>query len=441
VLTLFAVGLLCKPMLVTLPFVLLLLDYWPLGRLTSRSRAVRAVIEKLPLLALAAASAIVTFFAQRAGGTLISVEKVPLADRFARAAMLYASYLGKSVWPANLAAIYPDAAIQSAAPVVGAVVLLAAITFAVLWAARRGLGFAAVGWFWFLGMMVPTIGLVQAGLQVMADRFVYLPQIGLSIAVVWWAGEFAQRSARGRRTAAALAVAVLASLTVCAWRQASVWRDGEALWVQTLACTERNAPAQNNLGTYLTKHGKPGEAIDHFLEALKVNPRYAVVHANLAKLLAMNGKIDDAILHCNTAIAIDSHCALAYGSLGYALVCRGQVKEAIPRLEKAIELKPDYAEALNNLAWLRSTNPDAAIRDGGESLRLALCAEELTPELADAQDTLAAAYAETGQFDKAVEAARKGVELAEKASNRASAEGIKSRLKLYGAGRPYRDAK
>ena len=416
-------GLLAKPMLVTWPLLFLLLDYWPLKRWPSggegcsdgvhggRSKPDGAphrqlIVEKLPLLLLVTASAVVTFLAKRSSGTLASLEKAPLAARVARATVLYAAYLGKTVWPARLAAVYPDAPIRSAGPVVGAVTLLAVVTAVALLAARRGHRWAAVGWLWFLGTLVPTIGLVQAGLQVMADRFVYLPQIGLCVAAAWYAAELAGRSASGRRIGATMAAAILASLAACAWRQASVWHDSETLWNHTLTCTERNVAA----------------------------------HYNLGMALAERGKLDEAVVQYRQALVLKANMFEAHGKLGYALTCRGRVKEAIPHLEKAVELKADYAEALNNLAWLRSTSPDATVRNGDEAVRLALRAAELTPNRADALDTLAAAYAETRQFGKAVDAARKAVAQAEKANDRASAESIGFRLKLYEAEKPYRES-
>ncbi len=174
---------------------------------------------------------------------------------------------------------------------------------------------------------------------------------------------------------------------------------------------------------------------------LALDPEYAAANANLAKLLASRGKFDEAIERCRTALEIDPQCAEAYGSLGYALCCRGRGKEAIPYLEKAVAIRPDDAETLNNLAWLRSTSADPTVRDGGEAVRHALRTAELTPDRADALDTLAAAYAETGEFGKAAETARKAADLAAKVGDHAAADGIKSRLRLYEAGRPYREAK
>jgi tetratricopeptide (TPR) repeat protein len=343
----------------------------------------------------------------------------------------------------------------------------------------------------------------------MADRFVYLPQIGLCVVVVWCAAEATRINNWGRPNATAAAALVLAALTACAWRQTTFWRDSESLWDHTLACTDRNVAAHHNLGMALAKRGKFDDAIVQYREALllksdmfeahnnlgyalsrtgklddsiaeyekaldieqknagvhynlaralaergkidaaveqynaalNLKPDYAQAHASLAKLLVVRGQLIDAIAHCETALKNDPECAEACGNYGYALVSFGRAKEAVRQLEKAVSLDPDYAEALNNLAWVRSTNPDETVRDGAEAVRLALRAAKLTPNRPDAFDTLAAAYAENRQFDKAVATARQGLEQARKDNDRASIEGIESRLKLYESGKPYREAR
>ena len=205
---LFALGLMAKPMLVTLPFVLLLLDYWPLGRIF----CVRLVVEKIPLFVLAAASAAVTFLAQRSGGTVVSLASVPISARLARAALLYVTYLGKTLWPLNLAAAYPAAPMERAWAALGAGALLAMLTAGALWGAWCGQRWLAAGWFWYLGTLLPTIGLIQVGMQVMADRFLYLPQIGICVAVAWGAG--LAGSWRYRRWVLAAAAALVVTVSI-----------------------------------------------------------------------------------------------------------------------------------------------------------------------------------------------------------------------------------
>ncbi len=230
-----ALGLMAKPILVTWPLVFLLLDYWPLGRVDGgrwtvdgkepnqsttvhrppSTSLLRLVVEKVPLLLLVAASATVTFLAQRSGGTVVSVESVPISERIARTAVLYVAYLGKTLWPSNLAVVYPVVPMESYWPALGAGILLGLLTAGAVWGAWRGQRWLAVGWFWYLGTLVPTIGLVQVGAQVMADRFLYLPQIGLCVALLWGAGHVAGLRPDHRWPLATVAGLVVAGLMVC----------------------------------------------------------------------------------------------------------------------------------------------------------------------------------------------------------------------------------
>ena len=322
-----ALGLMAKPMLVTWPFLFLLLDYWPLGRWqgagehggkgegeirrggeweSGRGRNpplspspylpippsplpftdplrrcpdrplstsfLRLVVEKIPLLLLVAASAAVTFLAQQSGGSVISLESVPISQRISRAAVLYVDYLGKTLWPANLAAMYPIVPMETHWPALGAGILLALPTAGALWGAWRGQRWLAVGWFWYLGTLAPTIGLVQVGSYVMADRFLYLPQIGLCVALVWGAAQMAGSWPLRHWPLAAVSALVVAGLMGTAWPQTSHWRNGETLWTHTLACTAQNSVAHNNLGLALSGRGRVDEAIAHFRKALELKP-------------------------------------------------------------------------------------------------------------------------------------------------------------------------
>ena len=219
-----------KSMLVTLPVIFLLLDYWPL----KRPLRIGLLLEKWPFWLLVLASATATIMAHRSAGTLVSTEHVGMPYRFARAALLYTAYIGKSIWPTDLAALYPDLLIPGPGPVVAAAGLLSVATAAACWGALRGKRWLAVGWFWYLTMLAPTIGVVQWGIQEMADRFMYLPQIGLTIALAWAAADLFRRFRCGSLACAAAAVVVLAALTVCSWRQTSFWRDGKTLWAHAL---------------------------------------------------------------------------------------------------------------------------------------------------------------------------------------------------------------
>ena len=439
---LFALGLMAKPMLVTLPFVLLLLDYWPLGRVDSgrwtvRSRTdrqplstvhhppsnsfVRLFLEKLPWLVLSAASCVVTYEAQ--GAAVATFQSLPFHWRIAGALVSYIAYLGQFFYPAGLAVFYPH--LQDAPPlgeIVGSGLLLAGISLAVL-ALCRKCPCLLVGWLWYLGMLVPVIGLVQVGSQAMADRYTYLTQIGLYIALVWGAAHlFTSWTVDGERwtvvavsvhrppstvhyLGAAVSALLLAGLMICAWQQASYWKDDVTLWPHVLACTSNNYVAHSVLGDALARRGQVDEAIVQYQAALRIKSDYAEAHTNLADALVRRGRIDEAIAHYRTALT----------------------------------LKPDHPAALNNLAWLRATHPDPKYRDGRQAVILARRAVELASNNPSALDTLAAAYAEAGRFAEAVETARQALDLALQQNKQSQAESIRSTIRLYQAGTPFHE--
>jgi tetratricopeptide (TPR) repeat protein len=339
-------GLMAKPMLVTWPLVFLLLDYWPL------QRPFRAglLLEKAPLLLLVAASAAVTFLAQRSGGSVISLESVPIYQRIARGAVLYIVYLGKTLWPANLAAAYPAAPIERCWPALGAGALLALLTAGALWGARRGQRWLAVGWFWYLGTLLPTIGLVQVGSQVMADRFLYLPQIGACVALAWGAAHAAANWPYRRWPFAAIAALLLAGFAACAWQQTSYWQNSERLWNSALACTSNNNIAHNNLGLALASRGQAKKAIAHFWEAVKIQPDDSEAQNNLGAALANRGQLDEAIVHFRKAVETKPGNAKAQKNLGMALADHGDLDEAIAHYEEAVAIEPENEQAHNKLA-------------------------------------------------------------------------------------------
>ncbi len=378
----FALGLTAKPMLVTLPFVLLLLDYWPLGRLGPElarrasegawcreggpadqanplpfgRRLVRLVVEKIPLFVLAAASCALTLRAQR--DAIMPLEQLALSWRFANAAVAYVEYLGKMFYPSDLAVFYP---LPNKPPpvwqVTAAVAVLLAISVAVL-AVGQKRPYLLVGWLWYLGTLAPVIGLVRVGTQKMADRYTYLTQIGLYMAIAWSAVLAAGVSPNRRRVFAAVSVLVVVVLMGCAWRQTRHWHDAETLWVHTLACTSQNEVAHNNLGVVLANLGNVDEAIDHYHNALVIKPDYAEAYNNLGFALAGRGQVDEAIENYRKAVMFKPKAAVPYNNLGVALAGRGQIDEAIAQYRKAQELKPEYAVAHNGLA--------TALADRGE---------------------------------------------------------------------------
>ncbi|HVV70399.1 MAG TPA: tetratricopeptide repeat protein, partial [Verrucomicrobiae bacterium] len=313
----FALGLMSKPMLVTVPFLLLLLDWWPLRRLefqggkgaTSR---LQLILEKIPFFALSIGSCVVTYVVQRRGGAVST--SLTVGQRIANALVSYARYIGKTVWPQNLSVLYPHPGDWSVGPLVLAAAVLLAISVLVVVRARAR-PYLAVGWLWFLGALVPVIGLVQVGIQSMADRYTYVPAIGLYIMAAWGASEALPKF---RRRATFLAGGALLALGLCGLltvRQIQYWRTSETLFRRATQVTDKNYLAYNNLGFYLEGRGKVDEAMEDYREALRINPRY-----------------EDAL-----------------NNLGYALAGRKRPAEAIPLYEAALRIRPNHVEVHNNL--------------------------------------------------------------------------------------------
>ena len=486
----FALGLTAKPMLVSLPLVLLLLDYWPLGRFAKDEGETRNVkicpmgpiglmgpiseggrrkaaggtwkkclLEKIPLFLLAAASCAITLVAQH--DALKSLEHLSLGQRAANAAVAYVAYIGKMLYPAGLAVLYPLPKHPPPAwEVAAAVAVLAAISAAAV-LARRKCPYLLCGWLWYLGSLLPVIGLVQVGSQSMADRYTYLTQIGLVLAIAWGAAQAAGilrmpsaeaeegmadgvvadlrpshdpvvaglgpshaadrrspeprrpsvESRRGRETRAerrwalaVLAALVLEGLMVCAWRQTRYWRNSETLWTHTLACTSANPIAENNLGKALAERGELVEAMDHYRRALAFKPDYAEAEYNLGWALADGGQFDAAIEHYERALKIKSDFVDAHNNLGNALAGRGQAEAAMAEYHRALALAPGYAKPHNNLAnaLARRGQIDEAIAEYHEALKL-------KPDYANAHYNLGNALAGRGQFAEAIEQYRRAV--------------------------------
>jgi tetratricopeptide (TPR) repeat protein len=639
----FALGLMSKPMLVTVPFVLLLLDYWPLRRMQNPSpRAFSlqplafslldkpgnaqlstlnpqpsprpfslqplafSLLDKLPFFALSAASCVVTFLVQQGAGATTSLGVLPLEFRISNALISYVRYALKMVWPANLAVLYALPTQWPAAWVAGAALVLAGVSVLALRLARKAPWFA-FGWFWYLGTLVPVIGIVQVGQQAMADRYSYIPLIGLFVAIAWGGAAAGARWPRIRGWLAAVAVAALVVCGGLTWRQTGYWRSSTSLFEHALAVTRDNYVAHNNLGVLLLDGGDLAGAESHFAEAVRIKPNYpdglgnlatcrqrqgrlaeaedlfarslksrptAAVHYDLAILLAQEGKIEEAYAHYEAALRLKPEFAEAWYNLGaleskrgrpaeaardyaaalhlkagdveahlslgallagekkfeeaeahfqaalqtapdnpdahfnlaaalnakgdyagaavqFAEVCRlrpedvearkslglallyqgkmpeaagqfcevlraqpdarmhyylglaldsqGQAEEAVVHYREAVRLSPNTALYLNDLAWLRATNPKAELRDGAEAVRLA----ELACELSGGKEarfwgTLDAAYAEAGRFADAQATAAKTRELALASREPELAGQAEQRMALYRAGKPYR---
>ena len=294
----FALGLMAKSMIVTLPIVFLLLDYWPLRR---RLRPA-LVVEKWPYWVLALVSAGATIVAHRSTGALVSTANVGMWHRLGCAALVYLAYVGKSVWPSNLAALYPELRVRGPWPFVAAAILLVAATVVACRSASRGKPWLAVGWFWYLATLAPTIGVVQWGIQERADRFMYFPQIGLSIVLVWGVTGVFRHFRYRRLTYGAAAGVALVALASCSWRQTSFWRDGETLWARALSCTSRNFVAHYNYGIALAAGGKFDEAMSHYRTAFELQPVFPEAHNSLGMLLASLGHGDEAFAEFQRAV-------------------------------------------------------------------------------------------------------------------------------------------
>jgi len=343
----FALGLMSKPMLVTVPFVLLLLDYWPLGRFAGRGTSRRIIFEKVPLVALSIALCATTFWAQTRG--MVPVEKLPLMERVNNALVTCVTYLQQMIWPARLAVFYPHPEDKlQLLEVVAAVVLLALITAGAI-ALRRKCPYLITGWFWYLGMLAPVIGIIQVGSQAHADRYTYLPQIGLYLSVTWAMSDALAFWLHRRRILSAAAVLVIAVLSWCALIQTSYWRNSESLWTHTLAVTSDNPVARNSFGLLLLGHDRVDEAIDQFQMAVNIDPGFADAQNNLSVALTKKGRADEAIIHLRTVLKWLPDEAGAHYNLGNALLQKGESNNAIAAYEKALSIQPRYADAHYNL--------------------------------------------------------------------------------------------
>ena len=407
VLAFFALGLLAKPMVVTLPFVLLLLDFWPLCRMQldqecadnnltiPRSSALRLIWEKIPLFILTAISIVVTLAAQQKGAALKSFDAFPLKTRIANALISYVSYIGKMIWPENLAVYYPHPLALPMWQTVGAGLFLIAVSFLCIWAARKR-PYLAMGWLWYLGTLVPVIGLVQVGSQAMADRYTYIPLIGLFVLIGWTVPGILV-GWRHRRTVLALSTTVLLlGFTWCTWVQVGYWQNSISLFQHTVKVTADNHFAHNNLGVALAGRGRFDEAITQYYEALRIKPNEAEVYNNLGNVLLAKGKVDEAIRLFDKALRLKPDYARAHNNLGNALIAQGNVDEAVRHYTEALRINPEYGGAHYNLGnvLLAEGNVDEAIHHFSEALRI-------WPDWAEAHNNLGVALEKEGKLEEA----------------------------------------
>jgi tetratricopeptide (TPR) repeat protein len=380
----FGLSLLAKPMAVTFPFVLLLLDYWPLGRLDWPPNATairRVVMEKVPLLAMAAVTSVLTFLAQRGYGAVVSLNRFPFPARLANAAIAYVAYIGKTFWPADLGVLYPAKGPELSSAIFSVVVLSGVTATAWLWVKQRP--YLAVGWFWYLGMLVPVIGLVQVGSQAMADRYTYVPMVGFSIALVWTLGDLVEHRPALRIAASVAAVGALAVLAVASYRQAAYWKSSRTLFEHTLSVTSDNSVIQNNLGVVIAGEGNYGEAINLYRAALSTSPDYAEAQANLGHELLRGGKLDEAQASLAKALELNPNMPLPQADMGVLMSARGDFDAARRHIERSLALAPGDADNESNLcfALVHLGRTDEAIAHCNTALRI-------KPGLANAQFNL-----------------------------------------------------
>jgi len=469
----FALGLLAKPMLVTLPFVLLLLDFWPLERFSFSAFRFSLLSEKIPFFLLTAISCVVTFLAQRQGEAVVSLAKVSLRYRLENAPIAVVDYLLKLFWPADLCAIYP---MLEKIPALQVTVSVAALIFisAAAWRWRNSKPYFLIGWLWFLGTLVPVIGLVQVGGAAMADRYTYIPSIGFFVAVVFLARDFAVRFQIPKFAVATPSILLLAGCIFATEKQLRFWRDSETLFRRTLAVTQNNDIAlvnlgvaleaqnrldealavyrqaakletgryqlHNNLGSILDKLGRHAESLAEYREAIRLRPDNHFLHNAAGGELAALGNFAEALKEFNEAERLNPNYAQPHAETAKVFLLQGRDIEAVDELRAALRGEPDNFQILAYTAHVLAANQNAAARDGRSALVLAIKANNLTGGSQPMVfDVLGMACAETGDFTNAQSAAQTALDLANAAQMK-NLDPIRQRIELYKNHQPWRES-
>ncbi|MGA2788655.1 MAG: tetratricopeptide repeat protein [Verrucomicrobiota bacterium] len=467
----FALGLMSKAMLVTLPFVLLLLDYWPLELYRKKSKP-RLLTEKLPFLALALAGSWITLKAQVNSGVTDEMVNLPVSDKIGNALISYVRYLGKFFWPENLSVYYPHPGHWPLVEVMGAgiIVLVASILAVGL---RRRMPYLLVGWFWYLGTLVPVIGLVQLLSQSMADRYTYIPVIGFALLLVWSLNDLTQRWRYQPAIMPAIGAFLLIACVVKTRHETGFFKDDVTLWGHAVAVTQNdyNWCPHYSLGIVLLKAGQHDAALDEFQESVRINPNYAKSQLCLSQALEDKYRFDEAAIHYQKSLALDPHRGLAWFSYGMLFLKKGELDQAIEHFKKAVQCEPDVTlfqdafdsalgfepqvsaaiielqekvnrnpdrpDYLNNLAWLLATNPDPRLRNAVEAVRLAERACQLNHhQVPVTVSTLAAAYASAGRFEEAITNAQLAGAMATKSGDAVLLQKCEMMLGLFQAHLP-----
>jgi tetratricopeptide (TPR) repeat protein len=448
VLAFFLLGLMSKPMLVTMPFLLLLLDYWPLGRFRQvqqkgeqppeadrrpeaslgrykkRTKAIAGkipprkistgwhlpwsfirlqLLEKVPLLVFSLLSSIITIFCQQSA--MQSLQALPLNARISNALVSYVKYIEKMIWPQDLAVFYPPLDVQPLWHLLGAIFVLSIATF---WAIRtiKRFPYLCVGWLWYLGTLIPVIGLVQVGTQAMADRYSYVPLIGLFIIIAWGIPELLPKWPQRKPLLGTLSGIVILVCALLTWGQVQVWHDSTTLFRHALRATVDNTVAHNNLGEALLHRGKIADAIDQFRAALRINPKYAMAWNNLGNGYGESGRIAEAIDAFRQALRITPDYAEAWNNLGKVYGESGRIAEAIDAFQQALRIKPDYAKAWNNLGNIYGES--GRIAEAIDAFQQAL---RIKPDYAEACNSLGVVYGESGRVAEAIDAFRQALRI------------------------------
>ncbi len=379
----FIMSLMSKPMLVTLPFMLLLLDYWPLNRWqqtldTSTENSLKPggklLLEKTPFVLISIASSIITLWAQNKGGSIVSEVGLPLTIRLSNAIFAYTAYLGKILWPVDLAVFYPLNFYLPLWQVIISGITILTISLAVLYFIKK-MPFLFVGWFWYLGTLIPVIGVIQVGGQAVADRYTYLPFIGIAVILAWGIPLVFQRLNISKGVLVSLAIATLSMLAFLTWIQCIYWKDSITLFSHTLRVTKDNYLAHNNLGAVLSERGKIKEAVHHYNTSIRINPNYNFSYINRGNLYNDLGQHYRAILDYNQAIRLKPDYVIAYYNRGIAYFNRGQYQQAIDDYNEVLRLQPDNAAAYNNRgnAYLHQGNKNKGCNDAQKACLLGSC--------------------------------------------------------------------
>ena len=420
----FVFGIMAKPSLIVFPFVLLLLDYWPFARFQEkkshwmngfrsqepsvpepkRSHFIYLIIEKVPFLLFAPISGIVTLLGHQNVGALSSLKHLPISIRISCAFVFYVKYIGKMFWPRNLAIFYPHPYTFPIEQVMGAMVFLLSVSLLVIWKARKR--YLVFGWFWYLVALLPVIGILQAGVQGIADRFTYLPLIGLFVMIAWGVPDILSGWRYRQVVLSVSAILVLATLMISSRLQVGLWQDSKKIFEHTLLVTENNFLIHHNFGHTLAMEGRIDEGISHLRESLRIRPDRAKAHYHLGLLLVDDGRIEEGIACYREALRVNPDFEPAHNNLGAVLARRGKTEDAIFHYTEALRIKPDFASAHINLGMLRAKegNFKEAIEHYSKVLRL-------RPHFSKAWFHLGLAYLEIGDRRRAVDAynALKGI--------------------------------